>query len=511
MKKVLAVVLVLMLAIGSLAVAEAPAGGPPQGGAPMGEPPEKPEGDMSGGQPPEMPDGKRPEMPGGEGPMGDPGQGGPMGGGPGGGPGGQGQPESYASVYEITKDAELIGAIESTGTDENAILVTAGTLKLDEAAVVRASDDSTGGDNASFYGVGAAVLVTGGEAEVANSIIDTDADGGAGVFAYGEGVAHVRDTEIETNGNTSGGIHVACGGTLYAENLDVLTHGESSAAIRSDRGGGTMSVSGGSYRTTGSGSPAIYVTADIAVEGAQLAAGYSEALCLEGRNSVRLTNCDLSGNLPDLQQNDNTWTVILYQSMSGDAEVGEGRFEMSGGTLNSENGGLFYTTNTDSVFVLSGVEITAAEDSEYFLRCTGNANGRGWGASGANGANCRFTAIGQRMQGDVLWDSISNLSLYATAGSELTGAVIDDESCAGAGGDGSCSVCIDETSRWTVTGDSAVTNLHCAGEIVDAAGNAVRVIGTDGTVYIEGDSAVTVTVESFSADYDLSGADGLGA
>lgn len=490
MKRMLSLMLILMLALGCLAVAEEPPGGPPQG-------------DMPGGQPPEMSDGERPEMPGGEPPMGGPGQGGPMGG----GPGGQGQPEGYASVYEISGDEELTGAMESTGTDENVVLVTAGVLKLDKAAVVRASGDSAGGDSASFYGVGAAVLITGGEAEVTDSIIDTDANGGAGVFAYGEGVAHVSDTKIETKGNASGGIHVAGGGTLYAENLDVLTHGESSAAIRSDRGGGTMYVSGGSYRTTGSGSPAIYVTADIAVEGAQLAATGSEALCLEGRNSVRLTDCELSGNLPDLDQNDNTWTVILYQSMSGDAQVGEGRFEMSGGTLNSENGGLFYTTNTDSVFVLSGVEIVAAVDSEYFLRCTGNSNGRGWGASGANGANCRFTAIGQKMRGDVLWDSISNLNLYATAGSELTGAVIDDEGCAGAGGDGSCSMYIDETSRWTVTGDSVVTNLHCAGEIVDAAGNVARVIGTDGTVYVEGASAFTVTVESFSTDCSLSGAD----
>ena len=504
MKRVLAVLLVSILLFGCFAAAEGPGGEPPQGG----RPPEMPEGGMQGGQPPEMPGGSMPEMPGGERPE-MPERDGPMGGQPGGGPGGQGQPESYDAVYEIAEDRELTGAIESTGTDENAVLVTAGKLKLDEATVVRASEDSAGGDGASFYGVGAAVLVTGGEADVTNSIIDTDADGGAGVFTYGDGVAYVRDTEIETSGNASGGIHVAGGGVLIAENLDVLTHGESSAAIRSDRGGGTMSVIGGSYMTTGSGSPAVYVTADIEVANALLAAMDSEALCLEGRNSVRLTDCELSGNLPDLEQNDNTWTVILYQSMSGDAEVGEGRFEMCGGALKSENGGLFYTTNTESAFVLSGVRISAAEDCEYFLRCTGNANRRGWGASGGNGANCNFTAIAQEMWGDVIWDSISNLALYATEGSALTGAVIDDESCAGAGGAGSCDLYIDGTSRWTVTGDSAVTNLHCAGEIVDPSGNAVRIVGADGTVYAEGDGAYVVTVSTYSSDCDLSGAESL--
>ena len=202
--------------------------------------------------------------------------------------------------------------------------------------------------------------------------------------------------------------------------------------------------------------------------------------------------------MPDLSQNDNTWTVILYQSMSGDSQVGEGTFSMEGGTLTSLNGGLFYTTNTESEFTLNNVAITAAEDCEYFLRVTGNSNQRGWGQSGQNGADCVFTAIEQEMDGDVIWDSISTLDLRLTAGTVFTGAVLDDESCAGNGGTGWCSVTIDEDSAWIVTGDSVVTTLDCAGTLTDAEGNAVTVVGVDGTVYQEGDSAYTVTVENWS-------------
>lgn len=423
------------------------------------------------------------------------------------GPGMTAAPAQYTAVRTVTGQETVAGEdIASVGSDENAVCVVSGSLALTDCRVTRASADSAGGDQASFYGVGAAVLATGGTAEIAGSIIDTDANGGTGVFAYGDAVVSVSDTTIETQQDTSGGIHVAGGGTLYAENLDVVTHGESSAAIRSDRGGGTMVINGGSYSTTGSGSPAVYVTADISVADALLTASGSEALCLEGRNAVRLSNCSLSGDMADLDQNDNSWTVILYQSMSGDSEIGAGRFEMSGGSLTSGNGGLFYTTNTDSEFVLSGVEIAAAEDCEYFLRCTGNANQRGWGLSGGNGANCRFTAIGQQMKGDVVWDSISNLALYVTAGSALRGAIIDDESCAGAGGAGSCALYIDAESSWTVTGDSVLTDLYCAGTIADAHGNAVSVVGTDGAVYAEGDSEYTVTVSSYSTQCDLTGA-----
>ena len=258
-----------------------------------------------------------------------------------------------------------------------------------------------------------------------DSTITSDAKGGAGVFAYGDGTAYVMDSTITTTQDTSGGIHAAGGGTLYAWDLNVETSGESSAAIRSDRGGGKMVV--------------------------------------------------------------------------------------DGGTLTAKNGGMFYTTNTESTFTLSNVDITYAEDSEFFLKCTGNSNARGWGETGKNGADCTFTGISQEMNGDVVWDSISDLDFYVTDGSTLTGAVVDDESNAGEGGDGYCSLYVDENSSWVVTGDSTVTNLYAAGDIVDADGNTVTIIGTDGTIYVQGDSEYTITTETYSGSVDLSGASALSA
>ncbi len=459
-------------------------GAPPNGQPPMGTPP-------SGG-------------PGGQ--MGTPPDGAPGGmmGGPG---GGSSQPESYDAVVTVSEgETAVTEDIASTGTDENALLVDGGSATADGVTITRESSDSTGGDSASFYGVGAAVLVTDGDVTVENATITTDAAGGAGVFAYGSGVATVKNTAITTKQGTSGGIHVAGGGTLVAENCTVETYGGSAAAIRSDRGSGSMTVSGGTYTAHGSGSPAVYVTADISIENAELNATGSEALCLEGLNAVRLYNCTLTGSMPDQEQNDNTWTVILYQSMSGDAQVGEGSFLMDGGSLISENGGLFYTTNTDSVFTLRNVSITAADDCEYFLRVTGNSNQRGWGASGANGANCVFTGIAQEMNGDILWDSISTLNLYVTEGSVLTGAVIDDETHAGSGGDGSCTVTIDAASTWVVTSDSTVTTLHCAGTIVDVNGASVTIRDANGAVLQQGNSLYTITVDSFDTEADCSGA-----
>ena len=429
-----------------------------------------------------------------------------MGGGQG-GPGGQASGvDSYDAANEYSEDETVSDtSLESTGTDENAALVSNGAeVTFSNDAISRTSSDSQGGDNSSFYGVGSAVLATDGTAYVKDSTVTTDSKGGAGLFAYGDGTVYAADTDITTQQDTSGGIHAAGGGKLYAWDLNVETNGESSAAIRSDRGGGTMVVDGGTYTSNGVGSPAVYCTADIAVNNAELTANGSEAVCIEGLNSLRLYNSNLTGNMSDDDQNDTTWTVILYQSMSGDSEVGNSIFQMDGGTITSKNGGLFYTTNTECTIALKDVDITYNDDSEFFLQCTGNNNQRGWGQSGANGSDCNFTADSQDMKGNVIWDSISDLDFYMTNGSTLEGAFVNDESNAGNGGDGYCNVVIDKDSTWTVTGDSIITSLSNAGTITDADSKTVSIVGTDGTTYVEGDSDYTITVGSYQDSADTS-------
>ena len=429
-----------------------------------------------------------------------------MGGGQG-GPGGQASGvDSYDVANEYSSDETVSDTtLESTGTDENAALVSNGAeVTFSNDAISRTSSDSQGGDNSSFYGVGAAVLATDGTAYVKGSTVTTDSKGGAGLFAYGDGTVYAADTDITTQQDTSGGIHAAGGGKLYAWDLNVETKGESSAAIRSDRGGGTMVVDGGTYTSNGVGSPAVYCTADIAVNNAELTANGSEAVCIEGLNSLRLYNSNLTGNMSDDDQNDTTWTVILYQSMSGDSEVGNSIFQMDGGTITSKNGGLFYTTNTECTIALKDVDITYNDDNEFFLQCTGNNNQRGWGQSGANGSDCNFTADSQDMKGNVIWDSISDLDFYMINGSTLEGAFVNDESNARNGGDGYCNVVIDKDSTWTVTGDSIITSLSNAGTITDVDGKTVSIVGTDGTTYVEGDSDYTITVGSYQDSADTS-------
>lgn len=97
------------------------------------------------------------------------------------------------------------------------------------------------------------------------------------------------------------------------------------AALETDRGNGTVNVTNGTMTTAGQGSPGIYSTGDIKVSDAKITATGAEGAVIEGKNSISLTNTTLSGA--------KLWGVMLYQSFSGDAEIGTSSFKMNDGSL----------------------------------------------------------------------------------------------------------------------------------------------------------------------------------
>jgi hypothetical protein len=259
---------------------------------------------------------------------------------------------------------------------------------------------------------------------------------------------------------------------MNAENLDVQTEGNSSAAIRSDRGGGTVTVKKGSYVTNGTGSPAVYCTADISVEDATLCANASEGVVVEGKNSVSLKNCDVTGNMENTYNGDsdeNIHCIMIYQSMSGDASVGEADFSAQGGSITAKAGDLFYITNTDCKISLEDVKLTLANDT--FLRVEGNSSSRGWGTEGSNGGDVTLNAASQKIEGNIVVDSISSLKLSMTDDTAFEGSINAD----GAAGD--VEVTMDKTSTWTLTADSYISSFDGELSSVDTNGHHLYVDG----------------------------------
>ena len=497
----------------------APSGQAPDGGSGTSTPPEKPDDSSdsgtANGTPPDMPSGDAPsDAPGGSFTAGDEtvtlsdlsegdvvtvtvGSGtavtaaeivnvGGGQGGPGGGFGGSGEVTQGDSANTLTEDGTYSGtAYTSTGDDENALRVDGATVTLDGVTVDKSAGATSNTENGDFYGVNAALLATNGATvTIQNATVTSSAQNGNGVFSYGSGTTvNISDSTITTTADNSGGIQTTGGGTTNASNLTVETSGNSSAAIRSDRGGGTVNVDGGTYTSNGYNSPAVYSTADITVKNAALAANHSEALVIEGKNSITLENCTVTGNMSDTQgasSDENVHAVMIYQSMSGDADVGTSTFSMTGGSLTGRNGDLFYVTNTHCVLTLSGVTLRNEDADAYLLRIVGNSASHGWGAAGANGAQVEFTADAQTLEGDIVVDTISTLDLTLKNGSSFTGTVnIMENAEGGTAVSDNAVVTIESGCTWTLTGDCVITSLVNNGTI-DFNGYTITL--ADGTV-----------------------------
>ena len=389
-----------------------------------------------------------------------------------GGFGGSSEVTQGSSANTISTDGEYSGeSYSSTGDDENALRIDGAAVTLSGVTVNKSAGSSSNTENGDFYGVNAAVLATNGATvDIKDSEISSSAQNGNGVFSYGSGTTvNISDSTINTTADNSGGIQTTGGGTTNASDLTVTTAGNSSAAIRSDRGGGTVNVDGGSYTSNGYNSPAVYSTADITVKNAELNANNSEALVIEGKNSISLENCTVSGNMSDTEgtsSDENVHSVMIYQSMSGDADVGTSEFTMTGGSLSSNNGDVIYVTNTHSIIKLSGVEITNADSEGCFLRVCGNSGSRGWGSAGSNGAQVEFTADGQNIDGDIIVDSISTLEMTLTNGSCFTGRISIAANLAGSTAvENNAVITIGEGCTWKLTGDCTITSLTNNGTI----------------------------------------------
>ena len=386
---------------------------------------------------------------------GQPGGNGQMGGQPGGSFGGSGTVTNGTSASTIDADTTVSSqTYTSSGDDENALRIDGATVTLSGITVNKTGGESSNTENGDFYGQNAGLLaLNGATATISGATVTTDAVNGNGVFSYGEGTTvNISDSVIHTSQRNSGGIQTTGGATTNATNLDVQTDGASSAAIRSDRGGGTVTVDGGSYVTNGTGSPAVYSTANITVSNAALTANASEAIVIEGKNSVTLNNVTLSGSMQaSTDANENIHNIMLYQSMSGDAEVGQSSFSATGGSILAKAGDLFYVTNTTCAISLENVALTLAND--VLLNVTGNSNSRGWGTAGANGGTCSFTGTNQQLSGNILVDSISGLDFSLANGSVFTGAINTS------GAAGTVNVTLASGTTWVLTGDSYITSF----------------------------------------------------
>ncbi|WP_185753710.1 hypothetical protein [Selenomonas sp. AB3002] len=332
----------------------------------------------------------------------------------------------------------------SGGTDESAVLVRGGgSLSLSGTALSKTGDSSSA-DASNFNGQNSVFLCADNSAaHLSNVTLESDADGANAVFSTGEkSVVTAEHIKIHTKNNSSRGLDATYGGTIKASDVDITTEGAHCGALATDRGEGNVLVEGVSLTTHGEGSPCIYSTGNIQLTNGKGEATGSEIAVVEGKNSITLKNADLTGHVKH--------GVMLYQSFSGDAGVGVAKFTAVDSKLtNMSAGPMFYITNTTATASLKNTQLVQAGGSKTLVQVTSDR----WGTTDKNGGDFTLDAEDQLLEGDVLANRISQVTLNLGEGAVLKGAVNPDNQAE------KMTVNLAQGAKWELTGDAYVTSL----------------------------------------------------
>lgn len=310
-----------------------------------------------------------------------------------------------------------------------------GSITLEKPAIVTGGNSSSQ-DGSSFSGLNAGVLAaSSGKIVVHAGSISTTGSGANGAFAAGNGsVVELSDLSIKATGGGAHGVMAAGGGSMKLTRVNMDTAGQSSAAIATDRGGGSIAADGGTIKTSGFRSPALYSTGEITVSHLAMTSTGAECAVIEGSNSITVIDSSMTCS--------QSWGAMLYQSFSGDAQGQESHFTMRGGSFSVQTGPVFFVNNTHGTITLSAVAISGT--SGVLL----SAAAAQWGNPGSNGGKATLIADRQQLPGDLVVGSAdSTITATLKNHSELNGAVQG------------ATLVLDASSQWAVQRDSKLLGL----------------------------------------------------
>lgn len=373
--------------------------------------------------------------------------------------------------------------------------MTKGTLSLTDCTITKTGDYSSSysGDDTSFYGTNSAVYASGSGATVnmTGGTVTTDAKGANAVFATNGATINVSGITIDNTKSVSRGLHCTGGGIINATNVNITTRSETSSTVATDRGGGTVTVRGGTITAKGNKSAVLYSTGTISVDGITGLSEKGPMATVEGANTVIIENSTM-------QSDAEARGILLHQSNSGDAEGTKPVCNITNSTLTTSNSSvpLAFVTNVTGTLTLTDVTLSVASNKlmtvEYYKR----------GENSTGHLVLKTTKNSWAYTGDV--DADTKNSLAVTVGANVTwnGAADADNNAK------SAIVTIESGAVWNLTGNSYVSTLTNNGT-VNKNGYALTVGSSSGSGTINETTGIeslksATTIES-SSIYTLDG------
>ena len=361
----------------------------------------------------------------------------------------------YSSYSATSTNTNLSSqTISCTTSGQSAVYITSSGITISDSTITKSGDFSGDTEDSEFYGLNAAILVQGGELTMTGGTITNSAKVSNALVATNDGTVTISGTTItSTGGSSARGLHATYGGKITATDVTISSTGGSCATLATDRGEGTVTCTGCTLSTAGSGSPLIYSTGDITVSSTTGTSSKAQAVVVEGKNSATIQSssdlkCTGNGN-----GRDDDCGILIYQSMSGDADTGTSTFTCDSSTIEIlstssvySSAPFFYVTNTDANINIKDCTLKFGS-GQFMLIDEGD-----WGTSGSNGGSVTMTLTNQDIEGDIVVGSSSSLTL-TLVNSSIKGTINADKTAS------KLDIILDADSTITLTGNSYYTSL----------------------------------------------------
>ena len=358
---------------------------------------------------------------------------------------------NYSGYKAISTNTNLFEQnLISTTSDQSVVYITSSGIKIENSTILKSSGDSSNIENSKLYGVNSAVLVQGGEVSITEGEIETAAKGANAICSTNNGKVTISDTYIKSTGdNSSRCLLSTYGGSIIATGISILSDGESSGSLATDKGEGIIICTGCNLYTEGGGSPLIYSTGNITVNDCYGIAYISQMIVIEGENSVFVEEsyfyCGISNNTDE-------YGIFLYNPMTRNTNKGISTFTCKDSYLEIyddiySSSPMFFVTNIDAVINLESCDFSYY--SEIFLNVSATSE---WGTPGFNGGNVTLNLINQDIEGDIIVDISSSLTINMI-NSRIKGKINTNKISS------TIDINLDSNSIIILTGDSYISSL----------------------------------------------------
>jgi hypothetical protein len=174
---------------------------------------------------------------------------------------------------------------------------------------------------------------------------------------------------------------------------------------------------------------------------------------VEWKNSITLINTTITDSNTALNWKSTTYkNIVLYQSMSWDADEWTAKFTAVESKIITNNWDTIYVTNTTAEILLQNNEII--NTNWDFLRIEWAA----WWKEGSNWWNVTLNLINQNVEWDIIVDDISSLNMILSEWSNYIWAINS------ANESQNISIYVDNNSTRTLSSDSYISEISSDSE-----------------------------------------------